>query len=167
MQGRSSPLHDGLQLPKRRKQQRHIYLEIMGSMSLKIMLITMILTCLGCIVMSVFQSKNLSEIVGDDETCLSQFSGQLCIDQFESLNCTAPNNNSFVPQSSFKGSMMGISPYNRFFAIETRFEAPNLETTRNASKYIYPSPTFNMTIRGKGSAPSDNLEVIFEVKRQM
>ena len=158
---------EGAQLPKRRRQQRHIYLEIMGSIPLKIMLITMILTCVGCIVTSVFQSRNLSEIVGDDETCLRQFGGELCINQFDALNCTPPNASVAVPPSNFIGSMTGISPYNRYFAIETRFEAPSINTTRNASKYIYPQPTFNMTIRGKGDGPNDKLEVIFEVKRQM
>jgi hypothetical protein len=63
--------------------------------------------------------------------------------------------------------MTGISPYNRYFAIETRFESPSINTTRNASKFIYPQPTFNMTIRGQGSGADDKPEVVFQVKRQM
>lgn len=155
-----------LPLPTRRRQQRHIYLEIMGSMPLKIMLLTMIATAVGCIVLSVMQSKNLSEIVGDDEACILQLGKELCITQFEPLNCTPPNSSFVVPPSNFKGQMTGICPYNRYFAIDTRFQTPNLNTTRNAQKVIFPQLTFNMTVLAS-DGPSNLYDVVFEVKSQM
>jgi hypothetical protein len=163
----SSPMQrDSMTLTERRRQQRHIYLEIMGSMPLKIMLLTMIATAVGCIVLSVMQSKNLSEIVGYDQECIRQLGKDLCIAQFEPLNCTPPNSSFFVPPSNFKGKMTGISPYNRYFAIDTRFQSPNSNTTRNAQKLIFPQLTFNMTVLAS-DRPVDVYDVVFEAKRQM
>jgi hypothetical protein len=138
MQTGSTPQNATLQAPKRRRQQRHIYLEIMGSMPLKILLLTMVATAVGCMVLSILQSKNLSEIVGVDETCIIQLGKDLCINQFEPLNCTPPNASIPVPLSNFVGSMTGISQFNGYFAIDTRFLAPNINTTRNAKQLIFP-----------------------------
>jgi hypothetical protein len=152
-------------LAKPRRQQRHIYLEIMGSMPLKIILLTMVGTAVGCMVLSILQSKNLSELVGDDETCIIQIGKELCIDQFAPLNCTPPNSSVAVPPSNFIGSMSGISPFNRYFAIDTRFLAPNLNTTRSAQQLVYPELFYNMTVRGSADRTS-TFDVVFEVKRQ-
>ena len=103
-------------------------------MPLKIILLTMVATAVGCMVLSIMQSKNLSEIVGDDETCIIQLGKELCIDQFQPLNCTPPNSSVATPPSNFVGRMTGISPFNRYFAIDTRFLAPNINTTRNAQQ---------------------------------
>ena len=164
--GPSSIQRASVSPPRRRRQQRHIYLEGMGSVPLKIMLLTMIVTAVGCIVLSVMQSKSLSEIVGDDEQCIRQLGKELCITQFEPLNCTPPNSSFVVPPSNFKGRMTGISPYNRYFAIDTRFLSPNANTTRRAQELNFPRLTFNMTVLAN-DGQADQSDVVFEVKSQM
>ena len=158
----------GARPPKWRRQQRHIYLEVMGATPLKSVLITMIVTAIGCMVMSVMQSKNLSEIVGDNEVCIAQLNGkQLCIQQFEALNCTPPNATVGVPPSTFDGNMNGISPYNGYFTIDTRFISPNTNTTAAARSGVFPKLTYNITVLGREGGTQSIRDVVYRASRQM
>jgi hypothetical protein len=153
-----------MQPSTRRKQQRHIFLEAMGALPLKFMLIAMVATVAGCVVLSVMQSKNLSEIVGDDEQCITQLGKKLCINQFVPLDCanaTSRMNNSF-----FRGSMIGISPYNRYFSIDTRFDSPSKNTTRDAKLSIFPELSYNITVRGSEGDTIPANSVVFQATQQ-